>query len=151
VRSRETGACIHATRHILRCAERRRAQDVAWRRVPGPFQGADAPASIRNAMLAVHAAHQEEAYDALAIIRGGGSMADLAWLNDMKLALWACRIPIPGLSGIGHERDSTILDENPARRYVYTRSSDSAQDCPKSHISQGFLANALQRSQSLST
>jgi exodeoxyribonuclease VII large subunit len=49
------------------------------------FQGAEAPASIKNAMRAVFAAHEEQAYDALAIIRGGGSMADLAWLNDLTL------------------------------------------------------------------
>lgn len=81
------------------------------------FQGAEAPASIRNAMRAVFAAHNEHAYDALVIIRGGGSMADLAWLNDLSLARWACRIPIPILTGIGHERDSTILDEIAHRRF----------------------------------
>lgn len=81
------------------------------------FQGAEASASIRNAMRAAFAAHQGQAYDAVAIIRGGGSITDLAWLNDLHLARWVCRIPIPVFTGIGHERNSTILDEVAHRRF----------------------------------
>ena len=87
------------------------AQLCRFNYFPAVFQGPDAAASIKNAMRSVHAAHLEEAYDALAIIRGGGLKADLAWLNDLSLARWACKIPIPLLTGIGHEQDSTILDE----------------------------------------
>lgn len=50
--------------------------------------------------------------DAVVIIRGGGAIAnDLAWLNDYALARALCELPVPVLTGIGHERDSTILDE----------------------------------------
>jgi exodeoxyribonuclease VII large subunit len=45
------------------------------------------------------------------IIRGGGAVNDLAWLNDYALARWVCDCSVPVYSGIGHERDSTILDE----------------------------------------
>jgi exodeoxyribonuclease VII large subunit len=38
-------------------------------------------------------------------------VTDLAWLNDHDLARTACHLPIPIFTGIGHERDSTILDE----------------------------------------
>jgi exodeoxyribonuclease VII large subunit len=49
--------------------------------------------------------------DAIALIRGGGAVNDLAWLNDYALARWVCDQPIPVLTGIGHERDSTVIDE----------------------------------------
>ena len=38
-------------------------------------------------------------------------MTDLAWLNDMDLANLLCQSPVPIFTGIGHERDNTILDE----------------------------------------
>jgi exodeoxyribonuclease VII large subunit len=49
--------------------------------------------------------------DGVVIIRGGGAVNDLAWLNDYDLARYICDLPVPVLTGIGHERDSTVLDE----------------------------------------
>lgn len=49
--------------------------------------------------------------DAIVIIRGGGAVNDLAWLNDYELARFICDQAIPVLTGIGHERDSTLPDE----------------------------------------
>lgn len=49
--------------------------------------------------------------DAVVIIRGGGAVNDLAWLNDYDLARCICDLAIPVFTGIGHERDSTVLDE----------------------------------------
>ena len=62
-------------------------------------------------------AHRELPFDAIVIIRGGGAVTDLTWLNDLELARRICRLPIPVLTGIGHERDSTILDEVAYRRF----------------------------------
>lgn len=81
------------------------------------FQGMDAPSSIRTAVNEVLASHRQLPFDALIIIRGGGSVTDLAWLNDWELARMICLAPIPVLTGIGHERDSTILDEVAHRRF----------------------------------
>ena len=64
------------------------------------FQGASAPASIREGLRAAYEAHKGSPYDALAVIRGGGSVTDLAWLDDLKLARWVCRLPIPVFTGI---------------------------------------------------
>lgn len=50
-------------------------------------------------------------FDAIAFIRGGGAVNDLAWLNNYELARFVCELTIPVLTGIGHERDLTILDE----------------------------------------
>ncbi|RZI68698.1 MAG: hypothetical protein EOP13_24470 [Pseudomonas sp.] len=49
--------------------------------------------------------------DALVIIRGGGAVNDMAWLNDYDLARCVCDFPVPVFTGIGHERDSCVLDE----------------------------------------
>ena len=81
------------------------------------FQGLDAPSSIRTAVNEALAAHRQRPFDALVIIRGGGSVTDLAWLNDLELARLVCRSPIPVFTGIGHERDNTILDEIAHRRF----------------------------------
>ncbi|TQV62797.1 MAG: exodeoxyribonuclease VII large subunit, partial [Halothiobacillaceae bacterium] len=75
------------------------------------FQGREAPKAIYSAMRSLWEDHQVTPYDALVIIRGGGARADLQWLNDLRLAEAICRISIPVFTGIGHERDNTILDE----------------------------------------
>ena len=78
------------------------------------FQGEGAAAEIASALLGslqrwieTHDANP----DAVVIIRGGGAVNDLAWLNDYDLARLVCDLPVPVFTGIGHERDSTVLDE----------------------------------------
>ena len=81
------------------------------------FQGQDAPPSLLEALARVITDYEAgERFDAVCIIRGGGSVTDLYWLNDLELARAVCRLPIPVFTGIGHERDSTILDEVAHRR-----------------------------------
>lgn len=78
------------------------------------FQGEGAPVEIRKAMLAALEDWKltgQSVPDAVAIIRGGGAVNDLAWLNEYELAKAICTLKIPVLTGIGHERDNTILDE----------------------------------------
>lgn len=78
------------------------------------FQGDGAATDIRTTLLSAlqqielnHPWHP----DALVIIRGGGAVNDLAWLNDYGLVRCVCELGIPVLTGIGHERDNTVLDE----------------------------------------
>ena len=78
------------------------------------FQGNHAPAEIRQAIVNA----QQQFYDTyqrlpdlLVIIRGGGAVGDLAYLNDYELAALVAEQPIPVWVGIGHERDKVILDE----------------------------------------
>lgn len=102
-----------------------------------PFQGQGAAAGILAAIEAVHAQHVEHRYDALCIIRGGGSVTDLYWLNDLALARAICVTPIPVFSGIGHERDNTIVDEVAHTRF----------DTPSKvvgHIGGTIYTNAMQ-------
>ena len=75
------------------------------------FQGESAPQEIRQVLLAAMGRWAGTPPDAVVIIRGGGAVNDLAWLNDYELAKTLCTLNVPVLTGIGHERDSTILDE----------------------------------------
>jgi exodeoxyribonuclease VII large subunit len=53
---------------------------------------------------------QTEQYDALLILRGGGSADDLAVFNDEALVRAIARSRIPTMTGIGHEQDVTLVD-----------------------------------------
>ncbi len=77
------------------------------------FQGDGAAGEIRMELLgALERLRDEEvALDAVAIIRGGGAINDMAWLNDYALVRAVCELEVPVLTGIGHERDNTVLDE----------------------------------------
>ena len=76
------------------------------------FQGEGAAAAIAEALRAgLRTWSGAELPDAVVVIRGGGSVGDLAWLNDYDLARCICECPVPVLTGIGHERDDTSLDE----------------------------------------
>ena len=78
------------------------------------FQGNHAPAEIRQAistgMQQFRQTHNKLP-DLMVIIRGGGAVGDLAYLNDYELAALVAEQPIPVWVGIGHERDRVILDE----------------------------------------
>ena len=80
------------------------------------FQGRAAPASLLAALSEAQLAHAAEPFDALVLLRGGGASTDLAWLNDLDLARALAHFPAPVITGIGHARDDTILDEVAARR-----------------------------------
>ena len=75
------------------------------------FQGDVACTEIPQAFSQIFNDHAKHHFDAIVIIRGGGASIDLAWLNDLAIARALCMSPIPVFSGIGHERDNTILDE----------------------------------------
>jgi exodeoxyribonuclease VII large subunit len=76
------------------------------------FQGEGAAAEVLEALRVGLAQFPgDQPPDAVIVIRGGGAVNDLAWLNDYELARFICECPIPVLTGIGHERDSTVLDE----------------------------------------
>lgn len=78
------------------------------------FQGSTAPSSIRDALaqgLKQWVKDFELPPDLIVFIRGGGSVNDLAYLNDYDLAVLLCKRSVPIWVGIGHEKDRTILDE----------------------------------------
>lgn len=77
------------------------------------FQGDGAAAEIRMKLLGAFKRMGQEGLqpDAVVIIRGGGATNDMAWLNDYALVRAVCELEVPVLTGIGHERDNTVLDE----------------------------------------
>ena len=85
---------------------------------PALMQGVDCPASIIAAMDNVLSAMEECVadsssgcrYDAVLILRGGGSKLDLACFDDYQLAAFIARYPIPVLTAIGHDQDYHVCD-----------------------------------------
>ncbi|MBT2333236.1 exodeoxyribonuclease VII large subunit [Variovorax paradoxus] len=76
------------------------------------FQGEGAAREVvAAASTALRELGEADRPDAIVIIRGGGAVNDLAWLNDYELARFICDQHVPVLTGIGHERDSTLPDE----------------------------------------
>lgn len=81
------------------------------------FQGEQAPKDICKALEKAIDEHKRNHFDAIVIIRGGGALSDLAWLNDEQLARAVCLAPVHVMAGIGHERDYTIIDEVAGERF----------------------------------
>lgn len=77
------------------------------------FQGEGAAAEVRAVMLEAlgRLDGAGTSPDALVVIRGGGAVNDLAWLDDYELARAVCEAGVPVYTGIGHERDRVVLDE----------------------------------------
>ena len=72
------------------------------------MQGASAPQSIISALHSVFA--EQDRWDGVVIIRGGGATSDLQAYEDYDLAAAVAQFPLPVAIGIGHERDVTVLD-----------------------------------------
>lgn len=73
------------------------------------MQGDRAPSTIIDALTRV--ANDTTEWDCVVIIRGGGSTSDLAAFEDYRLAAAVAMFPLPVIVGIGHERDTTVLDD----------------------------------------
>ena len=72
------------------------------------MQGAAAEESIVAALCAV--ADRMEEFDAVVIIRGGGSASDLNCFNAYRLCTHVAQFPLPVLTGIGHDKDTSVAD-----------------------------------------
>ena len=75
---------------------------------PALMQGAECPASIVAAMDAVLESGRD--YDAVLIMRGGGSKLDLACFDDYGLAAVIAQYPLPVLTAVGHDQDYHVCD-----------------------------------------
>lgn len=75
---------------------------------PAIMQGERVEESILAALDAI-AARAEE-FDVVVIIRGGGATSDLSGFDTYLLAAACAQFPLPIITGIGHERDETVLD-----------------------------------------
>lgn len=78
------------------------------------MQGQQTVPSVIAALEKIGA--NEDLFDCVVIIRGGGSTTDLNWFDDYTLAANVAQFPLPVIVGIGHERDVTVLDYVAAER-----------------------------------
>ncbi|HMK60417.1 MAG TPA: exodeoxyribonuclease VII large subunit [Dissulfurispiraceae bacterium] len=72
------------------------------------MQGADAEESIIKAFDRIE--KSKTRFDVVAIIRGGGSVADLSSFDNYRLGRSIALFPLPVVTGIGHEKDDTVSD-----------------------------------------
>lgn len=75
---------------------------------PAMMQGDRVEESVIAAFDRIAAAR--DSFDVAVIIRGGGSTSDLSCFDSYELALNVANFPLPVITGIGHERDDTVID-----------------------------------------
>lgn len=105
-----------ALRDVLSTLARRAPHVPVWI-APAAVQGEQAPQALVGALRKlqdrVQADRQQAAMhpvDVILLVRGGGSIEDLWAFNDEQLARTIAQMPVPVISGIGHETDFTIAD-----------------------------------------
>jgi exodeoxyribonuclease VII large subunit len=143
-----TGAVIRDILHRLedRCPSR----VILW---PVPVQGEGASTKIAAAIRAF--ASIEPRPDLLIVARGGGSIEDLWAFNEEEVVRAAADSPIPLISAVGHETDTTLIDHASDRRAptptaaaeiaVPVRSELAAQLGDLQHRAQHCLARRVER------
>jgi len=75
---------------------------------PAIMQGEKTEASIISALDRIYACHEK--FDVVVIIRGGGATSELSSFDSYLLAANCAQFPLPIITGIGHERDDTVVD-----------------------------------------
>ena len=82
---------------------------------PAIMQGEQVEQSVIAALDAIYSAtvpasSPSGGFDCVVIIRGGGAAADLSGFDTLALAENVAQFPLPIITGIGHDRDESILD-----------------------------------------
>jgi exodeoxyribonuclease VII large subunit len=80
---------------------------------PAIMQGEQVEQSIINALNQIYSHKGSDplcGFDCVVIIRGGGATADLSGFDTLALAENVAQFPLPIITGIGHDRDESILD-----------------------------------------
>ena len=75
---------------------------------PATMQGEGTSESIIGALERIYSLNSP--FDCVVIIRGGGATSDMSGFDTLELAENVANFPIPVITGIGHERDESILD-----------------------------------------
>ncbi len=100
---------------------------------PAMMQGERVEKSVIAALNHIYA--YVDAWDVVVIIRGGGATSDLSSFDSYLLASNCAQFPLPIITGIGHERDATVIDAvahtrvktpTAAAEYLITRVHESA-------------------------
>ncbi len=75
---------------------------------PAMMQGQEAEGSLISALDEIR--RKKDLFDVVVIIRGGGSVVDLNCFDGYEIASHVARFPLPVITGIGHEKDDTVVD-----------------------------------------
>ena len=75
---------------------------------PALMQGERTEASVIAALDRIY--QHQDLFDVVVIIRGGGATSDLNSFDSYLLAANCAQFPLPIITGIGHERDDTVVD-----------------------------------------
>lgn len=75
---------------------------------PAVMQGEKVEQSVINALNQIN--DQVDKFDVVVIIRGGGATSDLSGFDTILLAENVANFPLPIITGIGHDRDESVLD-----------------------------------------
>jgi exodeoxyribonuclease VII large subunit len=75
---------------------------------PALMQGDRVEESVLSALDKINS--RSDSFDVVVIIRGGGATSDLSGFDTYLLAAACAQFPLPVITGIGHERDDTVLD-----------------------------------------
>lgn len=79
---------------------------------PATMQGEQVEPTVIAALERIYdeVSEGKASFDAVVIIRGGGSTTDLSGFDTLALAENVANFPLPVITGIGHERDQSVLD-----------------------------------------
>ncbi|MFO7755301.1 MAG: exodeoxyribonuclease VII large subunit [Bacteroidales bacterium] len=72
------------------------------------MQGKETEASVIKSINKIYERISD--FDIVVIVRGGGSQSDLSWFDNYNIAYLITQMPIPVLTGIGHEKDLSVTD-----------------------------------------
>lgn len=75
---------------------------------PATMQGETVGESIIKALDAVNEVADD--FDVVVIVRGGGATSDLSGFDTLELAENIANFPLPVITGIGHDRDESVID-----------------------------------------
>ena len=98
---------------------------------PAIMQGDRAAVSIIEALGKIY--DESGNFDVVVIIRGGGATTDLSCFDNYELAFHITQFPLPVLSGIGHQRDVSVVD---MVSYLSEKTPTAVAECLVSEMQQ---------------
>jgi len=101
-------------------------------------QGESNAEGIRDILLNIF--HSQIAYDAVFLLRGGGANTDFLIFDTFILAQIVAKFPIPIITGIGHQKNETLVD---LMAHTATKTPTQAAEFILAH-NRGFEINLLQ-------
>ena len=138
-----TSASGAALRDVLRTLQNRwPAVEVVL--FPSLVQGREAPDELAAALAqALHCHTAGTPIDTVLLVRGGGSMTDLWAFNDERIVSAMHQCPLPIITGVGHEPDTTLVDYVADLRASTPTAAAEAAVPDRVEVQEGVDAQAL--------